>query len=68
MVSQDGRTGLTVPPRDSTALADSINTLLADDALRRQYGEQARKRVEKLFTRERMLSTIQKIYDQVEKD
>jgi rhamnosyl/mannosyltransferase len=67
-VSQDERTGLTVPPRDPTALADSINTLLSDDALRRQYGKQARERVEKLFTRERMLKKIQKIYDQVEQD
>lgn len=64
-VSQDGETGLTVPPRDATALADAINTLLEDDERRRRYGEQARKRVESLFTRETMLEKIQAIYDQI---
>ncbi|WP_340101757.1 glycosyltransferase [Salinibaculum salinum] len=64
-VSQDGKTGLTVPPRDSDALAEAVNTLLEDDAQRRRYGEQARKRVEQRFTRDRMLTKIQKIYNQV---
>jgi len=64
-VSQDGQTGLTVPPRDSTALADAVNTLLEDDNRRRRYGEQARERVERLFTRDRMLKKIQSIYDDV---
>lgn len=63
-VSQDGETGLTVPPRDATALAEAINTLLEDDERRRRYGEQARKRVERLFTRKTMLKKIQVIYDQ----
>lgn len=63
-VSQDGETGLTVPPRDATALSDAINTLLQDDERRQCYGEQARKRVEKLFTHKRMLKKIQTIYEQ----
>lgn len=63
-VSQDGETGLTVPPRDAIALADAINTLLEDDELRRRYGKKARKRIERLFTREKMLKKIQTIYDQ----
>jgi len=64
-VSQDGQTGLTVPPRNAEALADAINTLLEDDARRRSYGEQARKRVERLFTRDRMLKKIQEVYEEV---
>jgi rhamnosyl/mannosyltransferase len=63
-VSQDGETGITVPTRDVTALATAINTLLKDDQLRRRYGEQARKRVERLFTRDKMLKKIQTIYKQ----
>lgn len=63
-VSQDGKTGLTVPPRDATALADSINTLVGDGELRRRYGEQGRKRVEELFTRQKMIKKIQTIYEQ----
>ncbi|MBX0325909.1 glycosyltransferase [Halomicroarcula sp. F13] len=64
-VSQDGQTGLTVPPRNAEALADAVNTLLEDDARRRSYGEQARKRVERLFTRGRMLKKIQEVYEEV---
>lgn len=63
-VSQDGETGLTVPPRDATALADAVNTLLEEDERRHRYGEQARKRVERLFTREKMIRNIQTIYDE----
>jgi len=63
-VSKDSRTGLTVPPRNAEALADAINTLLQDDARRRRYGEQARERVERLFTRDRMLKKIQDIYEE----
>ena len=66
-VSQDGETGLTVPPRDATALANAINDLLDDDARRRQYGRQARERVENVFTRERMLEKIQSIYEEMNK-
>jgi rhamnosyl/mannosyltransferase len=63
-VSQDGKTGLTVPPRNSVALAEAVNTLLEDDAKRRRYGAQARKRIERSFTRNQMLEKIQTIYRQ----
>lgn len=63
-VSVDGETGLTVPPRSADALAGAVNTLLEDNSRRKQYSKQARDRVEQLFTRERMLSTIQEIYNQ----
>ena len=61
-VSKDGETGLTVPPRDAEALAEAISTLLADDSRRQRYGQQARERVEQLFTRERMLRKMAEIY------
>jgi len=64
-VSQDGKTGLTVPPRNASALADAISTLLVDDVRRRNYGRQARARVESHFTRERMLNDIQTVYENV---
>ncbi len=38
----EGRTGLTVPPRDAGALADALLRLARDPALRREYGEGAR--------------------------
>jgi len=44
-VSVHGETGLTVPPKDADALAQAIQTLADDAALRRKFGENARKRV-----------------------
>jgi glycosyltransferase involved in cell wall biosynthesis len=38
----DGATGLVVPARDETALADAISRLLSDDALRERLGNAAR--------------------------
>ncbi len=40
----DGVTGLLVPPTNATALADALERLLSDDALRRTLGEQAHAR------------------------
>lgn len=62
-VSLDGKTGRTVPPRNANALAEAVNELLADDSRRRQYGKQARKRVERLFTKERMIDNVQNSYE-----
>ncbi|MBI4558086.1 MAG: glycosyltransferase [Candidatus Hydrogenedentes bacterium] len=39
------QTGLNVPPRDPNALAEAVNTLLADPALRARMGDFARRRV-----------------------
>jgi rhamnosyl/mannosyltransferase len=64
-VSQDGETGLTVPPRDSDALAEAIEQLLADPSLRTRYGRAARTRVETTFTREQMLDGVERVYDEV---
>ena len=57
-VSLHGQTGLTVPPGDASALAAAINTLVQDDALRRRYGEAARRRVLDEFEQEQMLERI----------
>jgi len=47
---QDGRTGCLVPPRDPEALANCLQTLLEQPALRQQMGQAARARVEREFT------------------
>jgi glycosyltransferase involved in cell wall biosynthesis len=44
----DGETGLLVPPQDPPALRSAIDSLLADQALRRRMGEAGRKRIAEL--------------------
>lgn len=64
-VSVDGETGRTVEPGDASALADAMDELLASPDLRRRYGEAARDRVERKFSRERKLSDVATVYESV---
>jgi rhamnosyl/mannosyltransferase len=64
-VSLDGVTGITVPPRDSRALAGAINTLLDNSELRHNYGKAGRARVEKEFDQDIMLERTVQLYQQV---
>ncbi len=47
---EDGQTGLLVPAKDSWALAEAVEKLIADPAQRRSMGEKARARMEENFT------------------
>jgi len=58
----DGVTGLTVPPRDSTALARAIVRLLREPELRATFGRQGRELVEHSFSIERMVEQIENLY------
>jgi len=64
-VNQNGETGIVVPPADSAALAAAINRLLADDALRAQYGAAARERAWGLFSLGAMVDRIMDVYNEV---
>jgi glycosyltransferase involved in cell wall biosynthesis len=59
-LNQTGRTSLTVPPRDVPALADALDTLLRDGAVRQRMGAAADQWVRAEFSvatmRERMLA------------
>ncbi len=46
---EPGETGLLVPPRDAAALADAIERLAADAALRQQMGQAGRRLAEREF-------------------
>ena len=59
-VSLDGETGITVPPGDEAALADAINTLASDRALREKYGKAAASRAENEFSESQ---TVGRLYD-----
>jgi len=61
-VSVDGQTGLTVPPRDATAIAEAADTLLSDPDRYRRYSANARQRVREQFTRSGMLSATRDVY------
>jgi L-malate glycosyltransferase len=59
------RTGLLVPPADSTALAAAITRLLRDRDLRTAYGEAGRKRVEAHFGVDALVERTLAIYRQL---
>lgn len=64
-VNQGGVTGLIVPPRDPSALADAIHRLLDDTALRREMGRKAFDRVRNDFTQDVMVERILALYHQL---
>jgi N,N'-diacetylbacillosaminyl-diphospho-undecaprenol alpha-1,3-N-acetylgalactosaminyltransferase len=46
---EDGRNGYLVPPRDSQALAQAIARIMANEELRRQFGQYSRQKIEREF-------------------
>jgi len=58
----EGGTGLLVPPEDVTALTDAMKKLVASPQLRRQMGQEGRKRVEEKFTSQRLLDAHVQLY------
>ena len=62
-VIADGETGFLVPPGNAIALAEKINELLADDSLRKQFGEAGRKRMRELFTFEAQAKQYLALFD-----
>jgi len=61
-VNQDGVTGLVVSPGDVRALAEALDTLVRDDALRERLGRQARERAVAEFSIPRMVERTLGVY------
>ncbi|MCL5961424.1 MAG: glycosyltransferase [Chloroflexi bacterium] len=61
-VNLHGQTGLVVPPANPRALSESINRLIEDGEWRTQLGRAARERVEREFTKERMVERMVEVY------
>jgi len=60
--NQDGLTGRVVPPADAGALAAALNEILADPERGEAFGRAGRKRVEELFSREKMAGSTLEMY------
>src|SRR5947209_14938943 len=65
MTVADGETGYLVPPRDPLALADRLAMLIAHPQLRQTLGANGRRRVQRLFTWERVGAAIERLYHDV---
>lgn len=64
-VNQHGKTGLVVPKCNSQALAEAINELLANSAMRSEMGNVAKSRVIKEFTVEGMVNKTLDVYNKI---
>lgn len=59
----DGGTGHLVPPRSPGRLAEAISGLLRDERKRRALGEAGKRRAGEQFSRERMVSEVEAMYE-----
>jgi len=64
-VVRDGVTGLVVPARTPPALAEALNRLLADEALRARMGEAGQARARREFRQETMVERVEAVYQSV---
>ena len=59
----DGQTGLLVPPGDSAALAQALEQLLRAAALRLQFGNAGRERIEQCFRIEQTVAPLIEMFE-----
>lgn len=64
-VNQHGVSGLTVPPRDSQALATAIQEICNDSEHYQHFAIQSRKRYEQLFRMENMVDKCRALYEEL---
>ncbi len=64
-VNQHGTTGLVVPAGDAAALRAALERVMGDAALRRQYGEAGRRRVDQHFTLTCFRERLRSLYDEL---
>jgi glycosyltransferase involved in cell wall biosynthesis len=59
------QTGLLVPPKEPRLLADALLYLIEYPEERKRMGERGKKRIKEKFSLEKMLSEIEKVYNEV---
>lgn len=64
-ISIHGETGITVPPKNSKALAQAINTILSDRQLATEFSKNAIKRVKQNFSKQVMIEKIYSLYKEL---
>lgn len=64
-VVQDGETGMLVPPGEPEALAQAIETLLADPGKAEQMGRAGLSRAREKFNADRVARQVQQLYERV---
>jgi rhamnosyl/mannosyltransferase len=64
-VNEHGKTGLTVQPGDSAALADALLELFNDEAKARMLGAAGRAKAVNEYTAEKMAESVLQIYHSV---
>ncbi len=64
----DGKTGLIVPPRDASSLAQAILSLLQDPARATAMGRAGRERVQREFTLDATAERTGQLYEELMKD
>jgi glycosyltransferase involved in cell wall biosynthesis len=64
-IVDDGVTGLLIPPRDPSALAEAIRLLLSDPAQMAQMGGRAREIVASKFTLSRQANDLIELYENI---
>jgi len=64
-IVEHGKTGLLVPPKDEKALAEAIITLLKDDKLREEMGENAYKKSIEELSWDKIANKLIEVYKEV---
>lgn len=62
---EDRRTGLLIPPNEPETLAAAIGVLLDDEPLRARLGQQARLAVEERFSLPRVVTRVERLYQEL---
>lgn len=62
-IVKDGYNGYLVRPRNATEIAEKVNKLLADKALRDRMGERARQTVIERFTWDKVTKRFERLYE-----
>ncbi|NIN36395.1 MAG: glycosyltransferase, partial [Gammaproteobacteria bacterium] len=58
-------TGLLIPPRNASALADAIKKLMNNDILRKSMGIEGRKLAERKFSIDKIIDAHLQIYNEI---